>query len=91
MVSAVSSQFISNVPAAMLLANFTHYYREVLLGLNIGGFGTLIASLANVISYRYYAREYEGTRFIKVFHIYNAVMLGVIGTGFVLYICLRSF
>jgi hypothetical protein len=44
--SAMSCQFISNVPSAILLSQFTDNYRELLLGVNIGGAGTLIASLA---------------------------------------------
>ena len=56
----LSSQIISNVPAAMLLSGFTNNYKELLLGVNIGGLGTLIASLASLISYKYfvvYARK----------------------------------
>ncbi len=51
----LASQVISNVPAAMLLSGFTDNYKELLLGVNIGGLGTLIASLASLISYKYFA------------------------------------
>lgn len=52
-VAFLSSQVISNVPAAMLLSGFTNNYGELLLGVNIGGLGTLIASLASLISFKY--------------------------------------
>lgn len=52
-VAFLSSQVISNVPAAMLLSGFTDNYGELLLGVNIGGLGTLIASLASLISFKY--------------------------------------
>ena len=53
-VAFLSSQVISNVPAAMLLSGFTDNYKALLLGVNIGGLGTLIASLASLISYKYF-------------------------------------
>ena len=59
-VAFLASQVISNVPAAMLLSGFTDNYKDLLLGVNIGGLGTLIASLASLISYKYftvYARK----------------------------------
>ena len=52
LVSALSCQFISNVPSAILLSQFTENYRELLWGVNIGGAGTLIASLASLITFR---------------------------------------
>ena len=58
LVSVLSSQVISNVPAALLLSSFTDKYELLLVGLNIGGLGTLIASMANLISYKIYAKEY---------------------------------
>jgi len=51
------SQLISNVPAAILLSGFTAAYKELLIGVNIGGLGTLIASLASLISYKIFAVE----------------------------------
>jgi len=53
-VAFLASQVISNVPAAMLLSGFTDNYKALLLGVNIGGLGTLIASLASLISYKYF-------------------------------------
>ena len=55
--SAVSCQFISNVPSAILLSQFTDNYRELLLGVNIGGAGTLIASLASLITFKEYTKQ----------------------------------
>ena len=53
----LASQIISNVPAALLLSPFTNQARGLLLGVNLGGLGTLIASLASVISFQFYSRE----------------------------------
>lgn len=71
------SEFISNVPATMLLSNFTPFYKELLLGVNIGGLGTLIASLASVISYKIYTKEYSNnsSEYFTSFTFYN--MLGL--------------
>ena len=55
--SAMSCQFISNVPSAILLSQFTDNYRELLLGVNIGGAGTLIASLASLITFKEYTKQ----------------------------------
>ena len=55
--SVISCQFISNVPSAILLSQFTENYRELLLGVNIGGTGTLIASLASLITFREYVKH----------------------------------
>lgn len=77
LVGIVSSQIISNVPAAMLLSGFTTDYKQLLYGVNIGGLGTLIASMASLISYRFYARTYQEQkgRYFRVFTIYNVVLL----------------
>ncbi len=53
----LSSQVISNVPAAVLLSGFTDNWKELLKGVNIGGLGTLIASMASLISYKLYVKE----------------------------------
>lgn len=54
-----ASQVISNVPAALLLSGFTDNAHALLLGVNVGGLGTLIASLASVISFKLYAADHE--------------------------------
>ena len=73
--SVLSSQVISNVPATMLLSGFTDHFKELLLGVNIGGMGTLIASLASVISYKIYASEFGSDNYMKSFTFYNILGL----------------
>ena len=75
--SALSCQFISNVPSAILLSNFTGNYRELLLGVNIGGVGTLISSLASLITFREYSSLYPKNvgRYLFKFTIFNFVFL----------------
>ncbi len=58
--SVASCQVISNVPSAILLSQFTENYRHLLLGVNIGGVGTLIASLASLITFREYTQQNKG-------------------------------
>ena len=58
-IGIIASQAISNVPAALLLSGFTTNYRSLLIGVNIGGLGTLIASMASLISYKLFAKEYN--------------------------------
>ena len=55
--SALSCQVISNVPSAILLSQFTDNYKDLLLGVNIGGAGTLIASLASLITFKEYTKQ----------------------------------
>ena len=55
--SVLCCQVMSNVPTAVLLSHFTDNYRELLMGVNIGGAGTMIASLASLITYREYTRH----------------------------------
>lgn len=77
------SQFISNVPAAILLSGFTSEVRNLLFGVNIGGLGTLIASLASVISYRFYAGEAgaQKGRYMLIFTGYNLVFLLILSAA----------
>lgn len=77
MTGAVVSQVISNVPAAMLLSGFTDNYRGLLYGVNIGGLGTLIASMTSLISYKLYSAlpfSQKG-KYIKCFTAVNVIML----------------
>lgn len=78
--SILISQVISNVPATMLLSGFTTSIRELLLGVNIGGLGTLIASLASVISFKLYTNEFqdESNTYFKAFTFYNVLGLAII-------------
>lgn len=77
--SVILSQFISNVPSAIFLASFTNHWKELLMGVNIGGMGTLIASLASLISYKIYTNEKpeDGKKYLIKFNAYNFVSLGV--------------
>lgn len=79
LVSALLSQVISNVPAAAMLADFTENSVQLLRGVNIGGLGTPIASLASLISYRFYASSDNAKkgRYMLVFLAVNFVMLGI--------------
>ena len=58
--SILSCQFISNVPSAILLSQFTQNYRDLLRGVNIGGVGTIISSLASLITFREYLHHNPG-------------------------------
>lgn len=79
-IGILSSQVISNVPAAMLLSGFTTDYKELLYGVNIGGLGTLIASMASLISYRFYVKTYPERKkeYFKQFTVYNIVLLMIL-------------
>ncbi len=57
--SALASQIMSNVPAALLFANFTHKWQALLWGVNAGGFGSLFGSLANLIAYKIYVKNVD--------------------------------
>ena len=78
--SALSCQFISNVPTAVLLSQFTENYSDLLLGVNIGGVGTLIASLASLITFREYSKQDPGhtLRYIIKFSIFNFAFLAIL-------------
>ncbi len=75
--SALSCQVISNVPSAILLSEFTSSYAPLLLGVNIGGVGTLISSLASLITFREYSHRYPEKRkaYIEEFSLFNFAFL----------------
>ncbi len=76
LVGIASSQVFSNVPATILLSKFTENARDLLIGVNLGGLGTLIASMASLISFKFVAKEKVGTeRFILIFTIVNIIFL----------------
>ena len=82
--SIITSQVISNVPAALLLSGFTTNGDMLLLGVNVGGLGTLIASMASVISFKLYSNSEEGhspvgKKYFGVFTIYNFILLIILG------------
>ena len=73
----VSSQVISNVPAALLLSGFTDKWESLVIGTNLGGLGTLIASMASLISYKQIVRQYPVLkgRYFLYFTLGNVGML----------------
>lgn len=75
--SVVASQFMSNVPAALLLSGFTDQYELLVVGTNLGGLGTLIASMASLISFKYIGREYGHLKgkYMLYFTISNILFL----------------
>lgn len=85
--SVLSCQFISNVPSAILLSQFTTNYHDLLWGVNIGGAGTLIASLASLITFREYIKHNPGVT-MQYIGLFSAVNFGfvIILTGAMLLI-----
>lgn len=81
--SVVSCQCISNVPSAILLSQFTNNYADLLVGVNIGGVGTLISSLASLITFREYVKHNPGKTgyYIGMFSLFNFAFLFIL-TGF---------
>ncbi|WP_026517943.1 SLC13 family permease [Butyrivibrio sp. MC2021] len=79
-VSVIASQFISNVPATLMLSGFTSNYTALLTGVNVGGLGTLIASMASLISYKAYTLEYKENqgKYLAVFTLMNVAFLAVL-------------
>ena len=91
LISVLASQCISNVPAALLLSGFTDNISGLLVGTNLGGLGTLIASMASLISYKYVVAEAEESRipggkgrYFLYFTVANICFLMVL---VILYIC----
>ncbi len=80
LVSTLSCQFISNVPSAILLSKFTTDYPSLLLGVNIGGTGTLIASLASLITFSEFKVLYPGKakKYLLIFTGMNVIFLVVL-------------
>ncbi len=80
LVSALSCQFISNVPSAILLSQFTENYADLLVGVNIGGTGTLIASLASLITFSEYTKHNPGKtlKYVIQFSLFNFGFLAVL-------------
>lgn len=78
--SIIASQVISNVPAALLLSGFTDDFAGLVVGTNLGGLGTLIASMASLISYKYVAKEAGGRRgaYILLFTVANVCFLAAL-------------
>lgn len=84
--SVLACQIISNVPGGMMLCGFSKNFNDIIIGVNIGGLGTLIASMANLISYKILAKEYNEKKgkYLFVFTFSNVVLLGfLIGVYFI--------
>ena len=86
--SILSCQVISNVPSAILLSQFTQNYSALLVGVNIGGTGTLIASLASLITFREYTKNNPGKTgyYIAVFSAFNFGFLIILTLAMSLYL-----
>ena len=80
LVSVLTSQVISNVPAALLLSGFTQQWSALIVGCNLGGLGTLIASMASLISYKQVAQEYPAKkgRYFLWFTLANVGLLAIL-------------
>lgn len=85
--AVAASQVISNVPAALLLSGFTDQFRSLIIGTNLGGLGTLIASMASLISFKYiaaYDSKLRG-RYFQYFTLANVVFLAImLGSYFII-------
>lgn len=75
--SVALSQVLSNVPTAVLLSNFTDNYKALIVGTNVGGLGTLVASLASLISFKLYVQTENSKpfKYLAVFSAINILML----------------
>ncbi len=88
LVSIFSCQIISNVPSAILLSQFTNNYTALLLGVNIGGVGTLISSLASLITFREYTQHnpQKAGKYIAIFSAFNFAFLIILTLSSYLFI-----
>lgn len=79
-VAVASSQIISNVPASILLSGFCSQWRELVIGTNLGGLGTLIASMASLISYQQVTRKYPNKKgkYLLVYTMVNVLFLALL-------------
>lgn len=87
-ISILLSQIISNVPAVILAAPFTKHIEALFYGVNVGGLGTLIASLANLIGFKIFKLYYpkEAKRYLKEFTVVNLIFLAAFILFFLFYI-----
>lgn len=87
--SAFGSQIISNVPAALFFGDLTNDWKTLLWGVNVGGFGTLVSSLANLIGYKLYCEKSNKRKgFLIKFHTINFTLFF---TGILLFFTLKKF
>jgi Na+/H+ antiporter NhaD/arsenite permease-like protein len=80
LISVLSSQVISNVPAAILLSGFTDKISTLIVGTNLGGLGTIIASMASLISFKYYGttKGKQNAAYLGMFTLLNLIFLAVL-------------
>ena len=80
MVSVILSQAISNVPSAILLSNFTDNITKLIIGTNLGGLGTIIASMASLISFKFVSNEksVKKAKYLLNFKEFNVLFLIVL-------------
>ena len=85
-VAPLLSQFLSNVPTAVMLSGFTDNAIALLKGMNLGGLGTPIASMASLISYKFYVRseKAENGRYMKLFPLINFGLLFILTAFFLI-------
>ncbi len=93
LLAAALSQFISNVPAALVLAKLTTHWQALLWGVSVGGFGNLLGSLANLIAYRLFVKSQvsgrgSAQRFLLGFTLWG---YGAFGLGIMLFYLLQGF
>ena len=87
LISVLVSQVISNVPAAMLLSGYSDNYAALIVGTNMGGLGTLIASMASLISYKQVAAKYPHLRrqYLAIFTVDNLIFLAALYALYLFY------
>ena len=87
LISVLVSQVISNVPAAMLLSGYSDNYSALIIGTNMGGLGTLIASMASLISYKQVAAKYPHLRrqYLTIFTVDNLIFLAALYALYLFY------
>jgi len=85
-IGIVASQVMSNVPAALLLSGFTDNVKALIVATNLGGLGTLIASMASLISFKFIARDYGHLKgkYLICFTVANILFLAVLFILFLL-------
>ncbi|MCR5763405.1 MAG: anion permease [Treponema sp.] len=89
-VSVLCSQVISNVPATLLLYPFAKDTQSLLIGVNVGGLGTLVASLASLISFKLYSSASKkiplpsSRMYLTVFTVLNLIFLAILSGFFIL-------
>ena len=87
-VAVIASQVISNVPAALLLAGYSENWPALIIGCDLGGLGTLIASMASLISSKFFARRYPAQKG-KYLLWFTLVNVGLLAVLMILYYIIR--